>query len=87
MREEEERIFVKTYQGVAHGRANFGTGRAIFLWVLLFGLGTVWHGRATLGTGRANLLDLRGSIFFCFFESFLDNYLQNSWKQQKTNKI
>ncbi len=48
MREEEERIMVKTYLGVAHGRANFGTGRAIFLGVLWFGLGTVWHGRATI---------------------------------------
>ena len=31
MREEEERILVKTHLGVAHGRANFGTGRADFL--------------------------------------------------------
>ena len=31
MREEEERILVKTHLGVAHGRAIFGTGGAIFL--------------------------------------------------------
>jgi len=31
MRDEEDIILVKNHLGVAHGRATFGTGRAIFL--------------------------------------------------------
>jgi len=61
MKEEEAKFCVNTYPGVAHGRANIGTGRASFL-------------------------DVLGSIF-CFFESYMDNYLRNNLKQQKTNKI
>jgi len=50
------------------------------------GLGP-WHGRATTGTGCAKLLVILGSIFFIFFASYLDKYLQNKLKQHKTNKI
>ena len=57
MREEEERIMVKTYLGVAHGRATFGTGRPNLLRVCWVGFGTVWHGRAIFGTGPAKSLD------------------------------
>jgi len=48
-----------TYPGIAHGRANIGTGRANFL----ENEGLV---NAQCGPGRAKVLVILGSIFFVF---------------------
>jgi len=85
MREEEEKILVYGNIGVAHGRANIGTSRTNLLDMEVW----FWHGvarpchirhgvaRPCQGTGRPRL------NFFRFFESYLDNYLQNNEKQTK----
>jgi len=87
MKEKEEIFLVKGGLGVAHGRVTADTGHVNILENCGFWLCKVWHGRVTADTGRAKLLVLGGSIFFSFFSSFLDIYLQNKLKQNKIKTI
>ena len=81
---EEEAIFFLVYAAQESRTAVLvGAWAVPTLCDLGVGLGMVRHGRATAGMGRARSLAIPGSIFFCFLESFSDNYLQNNEKQTK----
>jgi hypothetical protein len=75
---------------VGHGRATYWHGPCHHSdFNGHFFLLKTWHGRAIPSTGRATFLVLGASEFFnflVFFESNLDNYLQNNLKQRKTKE-
>jgi len=76
---EEEDFFFLIYEGgsIVHGRTTLGMGRAHLSGKCWSWEGLDRHSCATVGTGRANVSGHGTKIFFFFFASYLDKFLQN----------